>query len=102
MVDSNAGNALNPGAVRLVEVNGRVEAGDPVVIVTDPEMERFATLVAEAAHAAGAVVTTCVIPVRGQDGQEPPDPVARAMAEAKVIFSPVRISITPRSHRRGC
>jgi leucyl aminopeptidase (aminopeptidase T) len=94
MVDSNAGNALNPGAVRLVEVNGRVEAGDPVVIVTDPEMERFATLVAEAAHAAGAVVTTCVIPVRGQDGQEPPDPVARAMAEAKVIFSPVRISIT--------
>jgi leucyl aminopeptidase (aminopeptidase T) len=94
MVDQYAEGTPNQGARRLVEVNGRVEAGEPVVIVTDPEMERFATMVAEAAEAVGAVVTTCVIPVRGQDGQEPPEPVARAMAGAKVIFSPVQVSIT--------
>jgi len=85
---------LTRGARRLVEVNGRVGEGDPVVIVTDPEMERYATLVADAAQARGAVVTTCLMPVRRQDGEEPPEPVARAMAEAKVIFSPVSISIT--------
>jgi leucyl aminopeptidase (aminopeptidase T) len=85
---------LTRGARRLVEINGRVATGETVVIVTDPEMERYATLVADAAGVRGAVVTTCVMPVRGQDGQEPPEPVARAMAEASVIFSPVSISIT--------
>jgi leucyl aminopeptidase (aminopeptidase T) len=85
---------LNQGARRLVTVNGRVGAGDAVVIVTDPEMERFAHLVRDAAEAVGASVTTCLIPVRRQDGEEPPGPVAEAMAEARVIFSPVSISIT--------
>ncbi len=97
MTDQRVGideKELMRGARQLVEVNGRVAEGEPVVIVTDPEMERYATLVAEAARARGAVVTTCIMPVRGQDGQEPPEPVARAMAEARVIFSPVSISIT--------
>lgn len=97
MPDSSAGkegDGLARGARRLVEVNGRVAEGEPVVIVTDPELERYAELVAEAARSRGAVVTTCLIPVRRQDGEEPPEPVARAMAEAKVIFSPVSISIT--------
>lgn len=85
---------LTRGARRLVEVNGRVAEGESVVIVTDPDMERYAGLIREAARDKGAVVTTCLIPVRGQDGQEPPEPVARVMAEADVIFSPVRISIT--------
>jgi leucyl aminopeptidase (aminopeptidase T) len=97
MADQKVGvdeKELIRGARQLVEVNGRVTEGEPVVIVTDPKMERYATLVAEAARARGAVVTTCIMPVRGQDGQEPPEPVARAMAEARVIFSPVSISIT--------
>ena len=97
MADQNVGideKELIRGARQLVEVNGRVTEGEPVVIVTDRKMERYATLVAEVARARGAVVTTCIMPVRGQDGQEPPDPVARTMAEAKVIFSPVSISIT--------
>lgn len=89
-----AAGRLAPGVQRLVEVNGRVTEGEPVVIVTDPEMERYATLVAEVARAQGAIVTTCVMPVRRQDGEEPPEPVARAMAAAKVIFSPVSVSIT--------
>jgi 2,5-dihydroxypyridine 5,6-dioxygenase len=97
MSDSTAGTGekdLVRGARRLVEVNGRVAEGEPVVIVTDPELEHYATLIAEAARKRGGVVTTCLIPVRRQDGEEPPEPVARAMAEARVIFSPVSISIT--------
>ena len=94
MTDSDSGSRLLEGARRLVEVNGRVSDRDAVVIVTDPTMEDYADLVRAAAESRGAKVTTYVIPVRGQDGQEPPEPVARAMTEATVIFSPVRISIT--------
>ena len=89
-----AGVDLTPGAQRLVRVNGRVRPGEIVVVVTDPTMGRYADAVAAAAREAGAAVTVCVISMRDQDGQEPPPPVARAMAQAAVIFSPVRISIT--------
>ncbi|WP_419162917.1 aminopeptidase [Candidatus Palauibacter sp.] len=95
--DVHAGGAgvdLSPGARRLVRVNGRVQPGEVVVIVTDPTMRRYAEAVAAAARKAGGAVTVCIIPMREQDGQEPPPPVARAMSEAAVIFSPVRISIT--------
>ena len=85
---------LLPGAQRLVHVNARVRPGEIVVVVTDPTMQRYADAVGTAAREAGAAVTLCVIPLRSQDGQEPPPPVARAMAEAAVIFSPVRVSIT--------
>jgi len=85
---------LLPGAQRLVHVNARVQPGEIVVVVTDPTMQHYADAVSTAAREAGAAVTLCVIPLRSQDGQEPPPPVARAMAEAAVIFSPVRVSIT--------
>lgn len=85
---------LIPGARRLVSVNARVGKGEQVVVVTDPTMERYASAVAQAVQEAGGRLTLCVIPLRRQDGQEPPGPVARAMREADVILSPVRISIT--------
>ena len=91
---TEAGVDLTPGARRLVRVNGRVQPGEVVVIVTDPTMGRYADAVAAAAREAEAAVTVCIIPMRDQDGQEPPPPVASAMAEAAVIFSPVHISIT--------
>lgn len=94
MPDAANATELTRGARRLVEVNGRVAQGEAVVVVTDPDMERYAALVADAARERGAVVTTCVMPVRGRDGQEPPAPVAGAMARAAVLFSPVRVSIT--------
>lgn len=92
MAEENA--HLLPGAQRLVHVNARVQPGEIVVVVTDPTMQHYADAVSTAAREAGAAVTLCVIPLRSQDGQEPPPPVARAMAEAAVIFSPVRVSIT--------
>ncbi len=85
---------LMEGARRLVTVNGRVREGEQVLIVTDPTMERFAAVVKRAATEAGASVTVAVMPVNRADGNEPPAPVANAMPEADVIFSPVQVSIT--------
>ncbi len=86
--------SLKDGAHRLVTVNGRVQPNEQVLVVTDPTMRRYADPVVEAARSAGAVVTLTIMPVNRADGNEPPDPVARAMREADVIFSPVSISIT--------
>lgn len=86
--------ALALGAQRLVGTNGRVRSGEAVLVVTDPTMESFAELVAEAAQEAGGRVTIAVMPVNRADGNEPPDTVAAAMGEATVIFSPVSVSIT--------
>lgn len=85
---------LMDGARRLVSLNGRVRPGERVLVVTDPRMQRYADPVVEVARQLGASVTLTVMPVNRADGNEPPDPVARAMREAHVIFSPVSISIT--------
>ncbi len=85
---------LMDGARRLVSVNGRVRSHERVLVVTDPTMQRYADSVVEAAREAGAAVTLAVMPVNRADGNEPPDPIACAMHEADVIFSPVSISIT--------
>jgi len=82
------------GAQKLVTVNGQVRPDETVVIVTDEKLLAFADLVGDAAAEVGASVVTCIMPERSQDGQEPPPPVAAAMAEADVIFSPVSVSIT--------
>ncbi len=85
---------VRAGVRKLVEVNARIRSGEAVVIVTDGTMRSIGELVRQTATDAGAQVTTCVIALRDQDGQEPPPPVAAAMREAAVIFSPVSVSIT--------
>ncbi len=85
---------VRAGVRKLVEVNARIRSGEAVVIVTDGTMRSIGELVRQTATDVGAQVTTCVIALRDQDGQEPPPPVAAAMREAAVIFSPVSISIT--------
>jgi leucyl aminopeptidase (aminopeptidase T) len=84
----------DPGVHKLVHVNARVRSGERVVVVTDYTMMDIASLVSAEARAAGADVTTCVMAPRDHDGQEPSAPVAAAMCEADVIFSPVSTSIT--------
>lgn len=79
---------------KLVEINGNVKSDEKVVIVTDYSMTEIANDLAVAARAADAQVTICIMEQRKLDGQEPPSPVAAAMKEADVIFSPVRFSIT--------
>ena len=83
-----------PGLKKLVEINGRVHEHEKVVIVTDETRVKMAEHVAAAASECGAEVVICVMKARSRDGQEPPAPVAAAMKEAHVIFSPVSFSIT--------
>lgn len=85
---------LQRGTQTLVTVNGRVRVGERVVVVTDETMLAIANRIARAAAEAQAEVVTCIMPSRARDGQEPPRPVASAMKEAHVIFSPVAVSIT--------
>lgn len=85
---------ITAGARRLVLVNGRVQQGESVVVLTDESMRDIADAVAAAARDAGADVLVCVMSLRIHDGQEPPDAAAAAMSRADVIFSPVRRSIT--------
>jgi leucyl aminopeptidase (aminopeptidase T) len=89
-----AATPIPAGVARLVAVNGRVDAGERVAVVTDHTMEGVAAFVSRAATERGADVETCVIPVRARDGQEPPAAVATVMQQADVIFTPVRVSIT--------
>lgn len=85
---------LARGTRKLVETNGRVRPGERVVVVTDYLMSDVARSVAGAAEALEAEVVVCVQPPRQRDGEEPLVPVAAAMREADVIFSPVSTSIT--------
>lgn len=79
---------------KIVEVNGRVKAGEKVVIVADYSMADIATQLSTAVSAAGGEVSLCFMDQRALDGQEPPAPIAAAMREADIVFSPVKYSIT--------
>jgi leucyl aminopeptidase (aminopeptidase T) len=57
-------------------------------------MIRIANALAKAAHERRTEPMVTVMPPRKLDGQEPPAPVAAAMKEANVVFTPVNKSIT--------
>lgn len=77
-----------------MEHNGRVKRGETIVIVTDYVLSDYAELLAGVVRAIGAEPVICVMVPRISDGAEPPAPVAAAMLDADVIFSPVSRSIT--------
>lgn len=82
------------GAHKLVVTCAGVKPGEKVLIVTDFYKHAIARVLTKAAYIQGAeVVMATMIPRQGH-GQEPPAPIARAMAEAEVIFCVVSNSIT--------
>ncbi|UCC81520.1 MAG: leucyl aminopeptidase [Gemmatimonadota bacterium] len=85
---------LEQGVRKLVQVNGRARPGERVVVVADEPMTDIADPLARQLIEAGAEVVTCTIASRERDGQEPPPPVAAAMREAQLIYTPVSVSIT--------
>lgn len=85
---------MQTGARRLVTVCADVRADEEVVIVTDYATTAVAEAVAAAAFERTRKVDLVIMPPRAIDGEEPPAPIAAAMAEADVLFTPVRQSIT--------
>lgn len=90
MVNSN----LLPGARKLLTVCTQTQPQETVVIVTDSELAELAPPLAQAATEMGAEPIICIMTPRTAHGQEPPGPVAAALAAANVFLVPVKISIT--------
>jgi 2,5-dihydroxypyridine 5,6-dioxygenase len=82
------------GARRIVQISADVKAGEEVVIVTDFDTAEVAEVIAAAAMERTDNVNIVIMPPRSIDGEEPPAPIAAAMKEADVVFTPVRQSIT--------
>ena len=70
-----------------------VEAGEEVVIVTDPERMTIARAVTDAVLEAGAVASIVVPPVRSIDNEEPGPAVSAALSAADVAFLPVTLAL---------
>jgi 2,5-dihydroxypyridine 5,6-dioxygenase len=82
------------GARKLVGMCANVQDGEEVVIVTDFATWEVAQSVAAAALERTSLVNILVMPPRKIDAEEPPAPIAAAMKEADVVFTPVQQSIT--------
>lgn len=85
---------LMKGARRVVDVCANLKAGEEVVIVTDFATVDVAKAIANAALERSDNVNILMMPVRTIDGEEPPAPIAAAMKEADLLFTPVKHSIT--------
>lgn len=78
-----------------------VKAGETLVIVTDPPMARLARLFFEEGAEAGAKAVWIEMPVGRRDGEEPPGPVAAALAAADAALAPTSRSISHTQARRA-
>jgi leucyl aminopeptidase (aminopeptidase T) len=77
-----------------------VEGGDRVLVVHDSTTKGIAERLQAAAEAVGAEARLAPIPLGKVNGEEPPEEVAAAMAQADVVLAPTAISISHTEARR--
>lgn len=75
-----------------------VRPGEQVVVVADEQTGALGERLRGAAAAAGADAVLCLMDARDEHGQEPPAPVAAALAAADVFVAPTAKSL---SHTRA-
>jgi leucyl aminopeptidase (aminopeptidase T) len=75
-----------------------VRAGEQVAVVVDEGTSPLGERLRAAAAGAGADAVTCVMDARAEHGQEPPAPIAAALAAADVFIAPTSKSL---SHTRA-
>ncbi|MGB9867576.1 MAG: aminopeptidase [Bacillota bacterium] len=68
--------------------------GESVLVVTDTEKEAIGRTLARAAAELGADAVMMVMAPRQVNGEEPPEPVAAAMAASQVVLCPTSKSLT--------
>lgn len=86
--------ALLGPAQSVVETCLSVAPDEEVLVVTDPKKARVGQALALASTAAGARAITQTMPLLESHGNEPPETVAAAMAEADVCFTCTTHAIT--------
>jgi 2,5-dihydroxypyridine 5,6-dioxygenase len=83
------------GAKKLVDVcAGGVKANDKVLIVTDTNNINIAEIITSVAFERGAEVALCIMTVRKNNGENPPEMICQAMMRADIIFAPTTFSMT--------
>lgn len=81
------------GARKLVDVCGKVQPGEKVLIVSDFGMVSIAQAIAAAVHQKNAEAVISLMPPRKMHNEPLPDTVAEAMKKADIIFAPTTWSI---------
>jgi leucyl aminopeptidase (aminopeptidase T) len=71
-----------------------VAEGEEVLVVTDPPTQPLGERLREEAVEAGAEASLALISERAQNGAEPPESVAAAMAAAQVVMAPTAKSLS--------
>ncbi|MFZ7104076.1 MAG: aminopeptidase [Peptococcaceae bacterium] len=83
------------GANMLINQVLEVKKGETVLIVTDTDRPRIITeALAYSAESAGAVVTVIIMKPQSIGGEEPPSPVAAAMANSQIVINQATFSLT--------
>jgi leucyl aminopeptidase (aminopeptidase T) len=93
--------ALMDAAVIAVRDCLRVQKNELLLVVTDTELAEIGEALMEAGHDLGAVPIMMKIYPLSRNGEEPPEPVARAMAESDVVVAPTSKSISHTAARRN-
>jgi len=78
-----------------------VRAGEQVVVVVDEQTSALGERLRAAAARAGADAVLTVMDARGEHGQEPPAPVAAALAAADVFIAPTSKSLSHTKARKA-
>src|SRR3954452_5667812 len=79
----------------------RVQPGEAVAVVVDAATRSLGDALRDAAAAAGADAVLTVMDPRAEHGQEPPAPVAAALAAADVFIAPTTKSLSHTKARKA-
>jgi len=89
------------GAHRIIGTCLAVKEGEKVVVVTDAQTRAVGDALFDAALGAGAQVVLAVIPAADRPGEEPPEPLARMMADCDAVILATGQSMTHTAARRA-
>ena len=92
--------ALEQAVATVVGRCLRVEAGESVLVVADPDTAALGASLMDAARAAGGDAVLTILPPNPARGSEPPPPVAAAFAAADVFIAPCEPSLSHTSARK--
>ena len=94
---------LEQAVTTVVQRCLRVQAGETVLVVADPDSTQIGAALLAAARAAGGDAVLTILPPNPARGTEPPAPIAAAFAAADVFIAPCLPSLSHTSARkRAC